>query len=385
MSQLAHASVTAVNLYAGANDGNLTSLRLTSDSRGKYALEKTHVTDQGGPQAVWLDLDVPNRVLYCLDRSGTANTFAVSGDGALRRIARVNTTLGPVSSAFYNTNENRGLILAHYAGSAVTAWNAPPNGNLSLIQTLIYNSPTGPRPSQNVSHPHDAIVDPTGKFIVVPDLGGDILRVYTFDQQTNLLTQVDQFPTPTGSGPRHGLFWAPSRSSSGGDGPLYFHVLSELDSTVTSFRVTYPAAGRIAFANVGVVSAYGTEPAAPNGIGAEIEVSPDNRFIMVSNRNDSSFSIPNLDPANRTAEASDSLAVFKPADDGALEFVQLAPAGGIWPRHFKMNKAGDLVAVSLQYSYRVAILARNVSTGVLGPFLAHVDGVGEVVTAVWDE
>ncbi|KAK1535918.1 hypothetical protein CPAR01_09460 [Colletotrichum paranaense] len=26
--------------------------------------------------------------------------------------------------------------------------------------------------------------------------------------------------------------------------------------------------------------------------------------------------------------------------DGALSFVQLAPAGGKWPGHFKMNKRG---------------------------------------------
>lgn len=55
------------------------------------------------------------------------------------------------------------------------------------------------------------------------------------------------------------------------------------------------------------------------------------------------------------------------------------------PRHFKLNKAGDLVAVSLQDTHRVAIIERDVKTGLLGDFVAHVDTVGQAVVTIWDE
>ena len=158
------------------------------------------------------------------------------------------------------------------AGRAVTAWNAPSDGNLSLIQTFIYTSPTGPRPSQNVPHPHDAILDPTGNYIVVPDLGSDILRIYAFDHDTNHLTEIQHVETATGSGPRHGVFWTPSGKCALGD-PLFFYVLSELDNTVTSFRVNYTLSGGIASEKVDVVSSFGTALTVLHEVAAEIKVS----------------------------------------------------------------------------------------------------------------
>ncbi|KAK1625544.1 Lactonase, 7-bladed beta-propeller-domain-containing protein, partial [Colletotrichum phormii] len=191
---------------------------------------------------------------------------------------------------------------------------------------------------------HDAILDPTGEFIVVLDLGSDLLRIYSFDKDTSLLTEIDHISCPSGSGPHYGVFWAPTANFTRG-ALLFLHVLAELDSTITSFRITYPSSERIAFEQIGIVNSYGSAQAAPYGIAAEIEVSPDNRFIIASNRNDSSFEIPSLNSNNETKEPSDSLAVFKPMADGTLSFVQLALAGGIWPKYFKMNKKGDLVAV----------------------------------------
>lgn len=103
----------SINLYTGANDGNLTSLRL-SKSGGEYALERLSVTGSCGAQPVWLDLDKPNNVLYCLNRPGSITTYEVSENGELGApLDTGNTTIGPVSSAFYNRGEKRGLAAAH--------------------------------------------------------------------------------------------------------------------------------------------------------------------------------------------------------------------------------------------------------------------------------
>lgn len=103
----------SINLYTGANDGNLTSLRL-SKSGERYTLAQTSVTGSCGAQPVWLDLDKPNSVLYCLNRPGSITTYEVSENGELGApLDTGNTTIGPVSSAFYNKDEKRALAAAH--------------------------------------------------------------------------------------------------------------------------------------------------------------------------------------------------------------------------------------------------------------------------------
>ena len=67
-----------------------------------------------------------------------------------------------------------------------------------------------------------------------------------------------------------------------------------------------------------------------------------------------------------------------------LHFSGLSPAGGLFPRQFSPNRAGNLVAVGLQLSGKVAIIARNVETGKMGEIEAEVEGLGEVTCVIWD-
>lgn len=166
-------------------------------------------------------------------------------------------------------------LLLRSAGGAVTAWNAPPGGDIELIQTLLYPppNPVGPDPAQNVSHCHDVVTDFTGAYLVVPDLGYDLLRVYTFDANTNNLTEISTVSTARGAGPRHGLFWSPDPNwLENRSAPLYFYALAELDGTVTSWRVTYPEEGGLHFEEVEVINSY-PGPTNTNVVPAEIELS----------------------------------------------------------------------------------------------------------------
>ncbi len=106
---------------------------------------------------------------------------------------------------------------------------------------------------------------------------------------------------------------------------------------------------------------------------------------MISNRNDSSFRLPNIAPSNTTSEISDSIVTYKLNRNGSLTFHQLWPAEGMFPRQFSINEAGNLVAVGLQRSSRVVILERDVRTGLLGAAVAHVEVDGQVTCVVWDE
>jgi len=242
---------------------------------------------------------------------------------------------------------------------------------------------------------HQTILDPTGAYILVPDIKADIVRVYYIDPDLNLLMPWTQEPLKMlpGFGPRHAVFWSPKSDS----GEIFLHVVGEYENSIDSFRVTYPdeAGGDLAFEKVGSTSTFGPNGRPPGSeiFAAEIAISPDNRFIVVSNRGDQSFvsfDLPSLDevlppgsPVVKNADSSDSLASFEAQPDGSLKFMELSAAGGSFPRSFEFAPSGDMVAVGLQKSGRVVILKRDVESGKIGEALTRVEGLGNVTCITW--
>ncbi|KAJ4374246.1 hypothetical protein N0V83_002987 [Neocucurbitaria cava] len=221
------------------------------------------------------------------------------------------------------------------------------------------------------SHIHQAVLDPTGHYIVFPDLGADLVHVYSIDPATGLLTEHTPLKSESGYGPRHAAFW-----SSGDANSIYMSVIHELSNKIVSFKVDYLESGGLAFCKIDEVSTYGDHETPVGAKAAEILVSPDKNYLVVSNRNASIFEAPNPEPNNCTALPSDSLATFKLSPTGKLSFVQLAPSGGTFPRHFSMNHNGSLIAVANQNSLNVNIYSRDVETGKIGDLVASASNLG---------
>jgi 6-phosphogluconolactonase (cycloisomerase 2 family) len=114
-------------------------------------------------------------------------------------------------------------------------------------------------------HPHEALIDPTDSFVVVPDLGADLIRVFTIDQETSLLRESTPFSTPPGSGPRHGAFLQAGENT-------FFFLISELLNTIVSYKVTY-SMDLIAFEEVFSSGTYGNTTTPAGAAAAEAIVS----------------------------------------------------------------------------------------------------------------
>lgn len=81
------------------------------------------------------------------------------------------------------------------------------------------------------------IIDPTGKYIVTPDLGGDVCRVWSFDKKNIApIAEAGTLKAPAGAGPRHGFF----RTMKNGN--TFFFFNGELDQKIYSYRVKYERA-----------------------------------------------------------------------------------------------------------------------------------------------
>lgn len=379
------ATASATNLFVADYSGNITSLQL-SEENGNYNLTTAHVNNGCAPNPSWLTLDSARGLLFCLNEglatpNGSLASFSINTDGSLRQVANETTINGPVSGAIYGEpTGQRAIALAHYGGSAVSSWLIQDNGNVTHNQDIFFTlDGPGPDPErQDAPHAHEAITDPTGQYIIVPDLGADLVRIFSWDIESLKLTELDPLVTAPGSGPRHVAFYTPYGAPGG---TTYMYLVGELTATVTGYAVSYKSDNEgLDFEDIGFQSTTWLHALPQRNAPAEINISPDNRFLIISNRNDTSFNLPSA------TGTSDSISTWKLHEStGNLTFHQLWPAGGAFPRHYETNAGGTLVAVGLQNSQAVAVLGRNAGTGLIGEPVARWVGGGNITAVVWDE
>jgi len=364
---------------AGPPNGSITTFEL-SLGLGAGSLKVVNAFDGAGPQPTWLDTSLGGGKVVVIDEAWATNasisTITRGKDGNFKLDTSLNILGSPVAVEFYNNK--KAISVAHYGTGAITTY-AFKSGKFSLVEEFKYSNATkGPKPQQaDGSHVHHTVLDPTGQYLVFPDLGLDAVHVFCIDAKTNKLTAHDDIKFPPGYGPRHAAFWKSGKDT-------YLFIIHELESRVTSHKVTY-SKGKISFAQVDDQSTFGPNAGNTTGSGAaELTVTPDNKFVVGSNRNLPKFTLENPDKKNSTKIPSDSLVTFKPSADGKLAFVQLAPSGGIAPRHFSFNKDGSLIGVANGGSFKPSldVWSRDVKTGLIGEKVASSLEVGGGVNNV---
>ena len=183
-------------------------------------------------------------------------------------------------------------------------------GEMSALMTAHGSSVNPDR--QEGPHAHEAMISADNRFVYVPDLGLDQIRIYQLDPANAKLVPNDPafLKVEAGAGPRHIAL-----SSNG----RFAYVVNELKPLVMAFRRD-PADGSLR--QIQSISAAPQDSGAENGQ-AEIEIHPNGKFLYVSNRC----------PGTLTAFAINP-------DDGTLEQIQVAQTGGTWPRGFRIDPTG---------------------------------------------
>jgi 6-phosphogluconolactonase (cycloisomerase 2 family) len=104
---------------------------------------------------------------------------------------------------------------------------------------------------------HQVLLDPDQQFLVMPDLGGDMVRIFSWDLE-NLapLTEEEPLRTDPGAGPRHGVFWkSPS-------GHLYYFFVGELSQFVYTYKIEYTSSS-LAWIKISQIPALGLDNEKP--------------------------------------------------------------------------------------------------------------------------
>jgi 6-phosphogluconolactonase (cycloisomerase 2 family) len=348
----------AANLWATHYSGTINYLTF---SGGALSLSSSSKTGNNLPSWITYDnaapaLYIPDEVFYG-PSTGSLVSFAVGNNGSVTATGKGTTPQGVVASTLYGGSDGKGFIAnAHYQSSTVTTFKLPLTG--TPLETFKYTmAQKGPNPSrQDAPHPHHAFVDPTGDYLLVADLGADLIRINKIDKTTGKLTECPPGKPAPGTGPRHGVFWSPAGNTSRvrrqGAGTTLF-MANELANTVSRWAVTYPSGGCMTMTVKQSLTPYQGNATATRGtkIG---EIKVKGNFLYTSNRNDKKFS-PN-----------DSMTQYTIASDGSLTWTETTSSYGTYPRTFDINKAGDFVAIGDQTSSNVAIVARDTKTGKLG-------------------
>lgn len=250
---------------------------------------------------------------------------------------------------------------------------------------------------QDSPHPHEVFLDPTGSFLVSPDLGADLLRIYSISASDGHLHECPAVNVTFGSGPRHGVFWTDgtdhatqSGQSQSGQithqsqvaavGKTMMYLANEIGGTMMSFDVAYARSGCLDLQKTQTLVPYTGNKMPEGATPAEVRMVGD--AIYVSIRSDQGF------------KPSDSMVTLdRSPKNGSVSLRNRTDAFGKVPRTFAINRAGDLVAIGNQASATVVIVRRDRETGDLGEKVAvlQVGEPGKVGSAeglssvVWEE
>jgi len=220
----------------------------------------------------FLCLDAAQSRLYCVHGDfSEVSSFAIEpGSGRLRQTGRQYTGgRNPVHLTL--STSQQWLLVANYASGNIVSLPVKLDGTLgSLASSIDLPGQHGPRAEQQGSHPHQLCLDPTGRWILVPDKGLDKVFTLSLPEASGALTITGETSFPAGSGPRHMIFHPRAARA---------YVVGELDRTVMTCEFS-PADGQLVLDDVTSTVPPGVE----TGSAAGIAISGSGEFLHVSNR-----------------------------------------------------------------------------------------------------
>jgi 6-phosphogluconolactonase len=175
-------------------------------------------------------------------------------------------------------------------------------------------------------------------WVFIPDLGENAVFQYRWDADSKTLVPETHISFEAGSGPRH-MALHPTLD--------VCYVSNELFNTVCVAQLDRSEPTKVKARLIPIQYEPTIETPGTVSHVSEIKLSPDARFLYVSNRGD------------------DSLTMFRVMADGRLERGRIISTGGKIPRHFDITPCGRAIVVANQDSGHIRVFARSPETGEL--------------------
>ena len=292
----------------------------------------------------------PSRpLLYCvseisdLDGKRTGGLTALSIDlpsGSLQTINE-QPSLGGGPCQVSVDPSGRCVVAANYGGGSTVCMAIRDEGGLAPAVEGVpggfiqHEGSSVNEQRQQGPHAHCARTSPDGRFVLVPDLGIDLVLVHALDADKATIEPKSGGVVPPGSGPRHVAFTA--------DGGRAY-VINELALTVTGFDFDAEEGTLIPFQTVSTIPEEITDREGFST--AELVIHPSGRFLYGSNRGHHSIAMFEVDQVN-----------------GQLTLLGVEPIRGKTPRNFNISPDGRWLLAAGQDSDTVTVFAIDGETG----------------------
>ncbi|KAI5475596.1 carboxy-cis,cis-muconate cyclase [Pseudohyphozyma bogoriensis] len=404
-------------LYAGGYQGRLVTLAFTPPSDDAPAsLEVVAETNEAGEAPTWLVIHPKGTHLYAVNRKGTLTTFSIHPTTSLLSPA-LHAPIspgadGPIHAAIASPSPSSSspqlsLITAAFEGRRVTSTPILPSGILSparpedaIVEYAEDDARPGPHERQTGVFLHEAHVDPSGKWVLVSDMGTDEIRFLEV-LQGGRLRRAGGVRTKAGDGPRHLVFDAVEEED--GKRRTLVYSLNEISNSVSIYAFVAPSSTASSSSpTLTHLQTLSTLPPTPHSYqttfhtwhAAAVKLSPPSpdpshrRYLYASNRADEH------NPGHNDPNGPEDIMAIYQLDKNGLavdpENPTFTEVGGRAPRHFSLSsegggggeKEGRWVAVALHDSDEVVVLERDLEGGGLRE-VARKKGVGMPAVVLW--
>lgn len=292
----------------------------------------------------WLAADPKRSILYAVSEAGNDGkidgkvlSFAIDPvRGGLTRLSEQGSGGGGPTHLDFDAASGS-LFVANFGSGVASVLPVDGSGRIGPVAGRGQDDGSGPTRRQAGPHAHGVTLDPSGRFLLVPDLGADRTFVYRFERGARTLTPAARpfAQVPPGTGPRHIVFGANGR---------FAYLTTELTAQVIVYRWTASSGG------LDPVQRLDLMPAGFTGqrSAAEIAVSSDGRYLYVSSR-----------------EGENAIYVYAVDQaKGTLTQVQRFETGAR-PWSFSLSPGGRWMLVAEEGDSHVAVLSRAVREGTL--------------------
>ncbi|MDX2429970.1 MAG: lactonase family protein, partial [Bacteroides sp.] len=280
---------------------------------------------------------VDNRSVDPESKNQSVNAFRVNQEDLSLKYLNNQSSEGRGPCHVYASTKH--LFVANYGSGHATCISLLPDGRLEFSTSAV--SAVGSGPNQNRQkgpHAHQVMLDPSGNFLLVPDLGTDKVMNYVLDGESGKLTPNPEqawLDLPPGAGPRHMAFHPSGK---------FVYVLSEMNSMLTACSFDEKS---------GVLKILNAESIVKDGFSgnkqaAAVRVHPNGKFVYASNRDD-----------------VDNLAAFKINENGGIERIQLLEGIPHWPRDFNISPDGKHMLIAGARANEIQLFKIDGETGKL--------------------
>ncbi|MCX8958836.1 lactonase family protein [Erwinia psidii] len=285
-----------------ANDGTIARYTLDEQTGALQLLGRTVTGGKVMPMALSAD----NHTLYTALRGTPLKLVSWHIDSKTGNLTRSSEIPASASYPWISTDkQGRFLLTASYDGDVVDVYRLAQDGNLTA-------PPVGHYKTGHAAH--SAIIDASGKTVYVANLGTDRVLVLKLSPEGKLSALGHGFVDTTAeNGPRHSVLSPDNR---------YLYNVGEMGGIITQFRREASGALiKVAETPSAVATQYhlahGRERTAdyrdttPRIWAADIHITPDGRFLYVSERTSSTLSGYRVNPGDGRLRLAGSWVVEK--------------------------------------------------------------------------